>query len=207
MRSFKLASVITATLIAANAAAAPIPNQYIVTLKKPLDGSLLASQPVAQQASSLLALVGGGKLLNTYEYALRGFAVQLSPVQAQLLALNPLVSKVEQDQTLQAVATQSGATWGLDRSDQRNRPMDGNYIYPDSAGQGVHVYVIDTGLNPNHSEFAGRVGASRNFVGTSSLLNTTPPDPANWADCNGHGTHVSGTAVGTVYGVAKKATP
>ena len=206
MRSFKLAALVAATVIASAAAAAPIPNQYIVTLKKPLDGSTLAKFPVAQQAESLLSLVGGGQVLNTYEYALRGFAVKLSPVQAQLLSLNPLVAAIEQDQTMSAVATQSGATWGLDRVDQRNRPMDGKYIYPDSAGQGVHVYVIDTGLNPNHSEFTGRVGTSRNFVGTTSLFSATAPDPANWADCNGHGTHVSGTTSGTIYGVAKKST-
>jgi len=206
MRQFKLAAFAALTVVAAAASAAPIPNQYIVTLKKPLDGTALSSLPVAQQATSLLSLVGGGQVLNVYESALRGFAVRLSPVQAQLLALNPLVAAIEQDQTMQAVATQSGATWGLDRSDQRNRPMDGQYIYPDNAGQGVHVYVIDTGLNANHSEFTGRVGAGRNFVGTTSLFSTSAPDPANWADCNGHGTHVSGTATGTVYGVAKKAT-
>ena len=206
MRSFKLAAFIAATVVTAAASAAPIPNQYIVSLKKPIDGSALAKLPVAQQADSLLALVGGGQILNTYEYALHGFAVKLTPVQAQLLALNPLVAAIEQDQTMSASATQSGATWGLDRIDQRARPMDGKYIYPDSAGQGVHVYVIDTGLNPNPSEFTGRVGASRNFVGTTSLFSTTAPDPANWADCNGHGTHVSGTTSGTVYGVAKKST-
>ncbi len=207
MRSFKLAAFIAATVVFSAAAAAPIPNQYIVTLKKPLDGSVLSNLPVAQQADSLLALVGGGRVLNTYEYALRGFAVRLSPLQAQLLALNPLVTAIEQDQTLQAVATQNGATWGLDRIDQRARPMDGQYIYPDSAGQGVHVYIIDTGLNPNHSDFAGRVGGGRNFApNTSSLLGGGSTDAANTTDCNGHGTHVAGTAAGTVYGVAKLAT-
>lgn len=206
MSQIKWVAAAAAVLVASAVSAAPIPNQYIVTLKKPLDASPMASLPVAQQAESVLALVGGGQVLNTYEYALRGFAARLSPMQARLLALNPLVGAVEQDQTMHAVASQSGATWGLDRVDQRNRPMDGLYIYPGSAGQGTHVYVLDTGLNANHSEFTGRVGASRNFVGTSSLFSSSAPNPDNWADCNGHGTHVSGTAVGTTYGVAKLAT-
>ncbi len=203
---FKFAALVAAAIAATAAAAAPIPNQYIVTLKKPLDSSPLANQPVVQQAESLLALVGGGQIINSYEHALRGFAVRLSPVQAGLLALNPLVNTIEQDQTMSTVATQTGATWGLDRVDQRARPMDGQYIYPDTAGQGVHVYIIDTGLNPNHSEFTGRVAPGRNFAPNSAALLGSSTDPANTTDCNGHGTHVAGTAVGTIYGVAKKAT-
>lgn len=206
MRRFKLAVFSTAALLASAVSAATIPNQYIVTLKKPLDASLLTNLPVASQAQSLLAAVGGGQVLQTYEYALRGFAVRLSPLQAQLLALNPLVAGIEPDQTMQAIATQSNATWGLDRVDQRNRPMDGQYIYPDQGAAGVHVYVLDTGINPNHTEFTGRVGQGRNFIGATGLFAGGSVDPENWTDCQGHGTHVAGTAAGTVYGVAKSAT-
>ena len=76
MRRFKLAVFSTAALLASAVSAATIPNQYIVTLKKPLDASLLTNLPVASQAQSLLAAVGGGQVLQTYEYALRGFAVR-----------------------------------------------------------------------------------------------------------------------------------
>jgi serine protease len=202
-----------AALSTASAAAAPaatsgtaIPNQYIVTLNKAPLGDLLAGLGVADQASRLLAAVGGGQVFQIYEHALRGFAVRMTAAQADLLRRNPLVAGIEPDQVIQAVATQSGATWGLDRIDQRNLPLDSKYTYPDQAGQGVHVYIIDTGINPNHSEFTGRVGASRNFVASGGLLGGGSTDPNAWTDCNGHGSHVSGTAAGTTWGVAKKAT-
>lgn len=200
---------VAALLLSANAAAAvkkPIANQYIVVL----DGAA----PVTERVQSLLVQVGGGQVLHTYQSALHGFAVRLAPVQAAALAKLPGVKLVEQDQLLQAVATQSGATWGIDRIDQRNLPLSGTYTYPDQAGQGVNVYIIDTGLNATHTEFTGRVGNGQNFAsnGGGSLLctllgiNCPAPVPGNTTDCNGHGTHVSGTTAGTTYGVAKKAT-
>lgn len=206
MQSVRLAAAAAAFVVCSAAAAATIPNQYIVQLRKPLDGSVLSNTSIATQAQSLLTTVGGGQVLHTYEYALRGFAVRISPAQASLLALNPLVASVNPDVQMKAIATQNNPpSYGIDRVDQRDLPLSASYTYADTAGQGAHVYVIDSGLNANHSDFAGRVGTSRNFVG-GGLLGTGSVDPANWADCNGHGTHVSGTAVGTVYGVAKKAT-
>ena len=206
MRRFKLAVLSAAAMLASAASAGTIPNQYIVQLKKPVDGSVLSGLPVASQAQSLLTAIGGGQVLHTYEYALRGFAVRISPAQASLLALNPLVASVNPDVVMKAGATQNNPpSYGIDRVDQRDLPLSGSYTYADTAGQGAHVYVIDTGLNANHSDFAGRVGNGRNFVG-GGLLGTGTANPDNWADCNGHGTHVAGSAVGTVYGVAKKAT-
>lgn len=190
----------------------PIKNQYIVVLKAPAAGSVEARLGLSDLVQGVLAQVGGGQVIAQYQFALRGFAARLTSTQAEALSRLPLVQLVEQDQVVTAVATQSGATWGLDRIDQRNLPLNGTYIYPDQAGQGVHVYVIDTGLNASHNEFTGRVAAGRNFAPNSGGLLCTllglgcTTDPANTTDCNGHGTHVAGTAAGTTYGVAKRAT-
>ena len=174
-----------------------IPGQYIVQLGKPA-GRLLAALPVATIAAGLLKGIGGGRVLYVYEHAMRGFAVQLTPAQALLLSLNPIVQTVEPDHVVSVSAVQASATWGLDRSDQRGRVIDGKFAYPDAGAKGVHVYLLDSGINTAHIEFTSRIGNGRNFVSDKASTDV--------ADCNGHGTHVASTAAGTLYGVAKKAT-
>jgi subtilisin family serine protease len=93
---------------------------------------------------------------------------------------------------MEAVVTQSNPPWGLDRIDQRNRPLSGTYSYT-STGAGVNAYIIDTGIRRSHTQFGGRA-----FTGFDAV---TSGGSAN--DCNGHGTHVAGTVGGSTYGVAK----
>ncbi len=174
-----------------------IDNQYIVSLQAPLVSDL------DNAVSSLLAATPGAALLHTYDTVLFGFSARMSAEQAALLGQNPLVARIEQDRMAVATAVQGNATWGIDRVDQADLPLDGNFSYPDGAGAGAHVYVIDTGINPDHVEFAGRLGASRNFVSTGLFFSA---DPDDWDDCNGHGTHVASTAMGTTWGIAKQAT-
>jgi subtilisin family serine protease len=106
---------------------------------------------------------------------------------------NPKVKYIEQDQVASIDATQTGATWGLDRVDQRNRPLDLSYTY-NTNGSTVDAYIFDTGILPNHVEFSGRVVAGFDAFN------------GNTVDRNGHGTHVAGTVGGTTYGIAKGVT-
>jgi subtilisin family serine protease len=76
-------------------------------------------------------------------------------------------------------------TWGLDRIDQRNRPLSNSYTYTNTASN-ITAYIIDTGIQANHPQFGTRAQA---VYGGS--------------DCHGHGTHVAGTIGSTTYGVAK----
>jgi subtilisin family serine protease len=102
------------------------------------------------------------------------------------------VDYIEADQIVTIDATQTGATWGLDRIDQTALPLNGTYIY-NNTGANVRAYIIDTGILTSHNEFGGRAVSGYDFVDN---------DP-NAIDCNGHGTHVAGTVGGTTYGVAK----
>lgn len=133
-----------------------------------------------------------GQLGFVYEHAIKGFSAQLSPAAAEALAKNPNVALVEPDQVMSASTTQAGATWGLDRIDQRNLPLSTTYTYA-NTGSGVTAYIIDTGILISHTQFGGRATSGYDAITAGG----------NAADCNGHGTHVAGTVGGSTYGVAK----
>jgi len=163
---------------------AAIEGRYIVVFRAGTD---------VDRESSRLAAAMGGKVTHRYHSALRGMAIELPAAAAAALANVPSVALVEQDQLMTTTTTtQANPTWGLDRIDQHALPLDRSYAY-NSSGAGVTAYIIDTGILYAHSEFGGRA--------SKGIDEITPGGTA--ADCNGHGTHVSGTVGGSTYGVAK----
>ncbi len=171
----------------------PIPGRYIVVFFKDRVGN------PAYEAGNIMRGLNmrgfNGQAHNTYTSALKGFSATLSDAAVQALRNNPLVDYIEPDQTVSlntAGTFQASATWGLDRIDQRDRPIDTQYHY-NSIGLGVDAYIIDTGIFATHTQFTGRLKSGYNVIVDGNGTN----------DCNGHGTHVAGTVGGTTWGVAK----
>ena len=159
-----------------------IDGDYIVVFKDAV------ANPLGKADEKLLR--HGAKAKYKYDKALKGFAATLSPGAVALLQADPDVAYIEQDGVMEAWTTQSGATWGIDRIDQRSRPLSGTYTYT-STGSGVTAYIIDTGIQTSHPQFGGRAAVAYDALG------------GNGQDCNGHGTHVAGTVGSATYGVAK----
>ncbi|MDI1459454.1 S8 family serine peptidase [Catellatospora sp. KI3] len=183
------------TAVPAAAAAAPpeapllavggeaVPGSYIVVFK---DGSKADAAALAERH--------GAAVRRSFAAGLRGFSIQGSERAARRIAAEPSVAYVQPNLIHRISATQSPATWGIDRIDQRNLPLSNSYAYNTTASS-VRAYIIDTGIRFSHGEFGGRAVSGFDAV-----------DGGSADDANGHGTHVAGTVGGATYVVAKEVT-
>ena len=178
-----------------------IKDTYIVVFNTPSILNLSNNNTIAEfatkQAESLVNQYDVTVMKN-FGNVLNGVLIKASAQQIKALRKDPNVKYIEQDQIMsvtpmvEANANQPSPTWGIDRIDQRNLPLDSNY-HTDFDGSGVTAFVIDTGVLNTHNEFGGRASSGYDFV----------DNDYDATDCNGHGTHVAGTVGGATYGVAK----
>ena len=157
--------------------ASAIEGKYIVVLKSS------APLSIASFAQAFVEV----KDVKAFE-SLTTFVGTMSAATALKLAADPTVLYVQEDGIKHTLET-----WGLDRIDQRDLPLNDLYA-PALDGTGVHAYIIDTGIDRNHADFSGRMGECYSAVGGSC------------ADDHNHGTHVAGTIAGSKWGVAKGVT-
>ncbi|MVO85531.1 MULTISPECIES: S8 family peptidase [Streptomyces] len=166
----------------------PVAGQYVVALKDD-------APKAARGQAEALADRYGAEVTRTFSATFNGFAVRgADEREAARLAADPSVAAVYEDGTTRAAGEQPNPpSWGLDQVDQRTTALDKKYTYPNTADS-LTTYVVDSGVNKNHSEFEGRAQYGYDFV----------DNDADASDCYWHGTHVSGTIAGRTVGVAKK---
>ncbi|MBE0646079.1 MAG: S8 family serine peptidase [Bacteroidetes bacterium] len=163
-------------------------DRYIVVFKESVGN--------ADRAIDEMTRGNGSKVHYRYGSALKGFCATIPAQALEGIRHNPNVDYIEADgiMTANTVSQPVGSNlWGIDRIDQRSRPLDGYYVY-NTDGTGVTAYIIDTGIRYDHVEFNGRASFGFDAFGGTG------------ADGNGHGTHVSGTVGGINVGVAKNVT-
>jgi len=174
------------------ARSAPIAHQYIVVLRGGLPAhATKRAQRAARSEDGRVAASVGAKPSFEFDAAIKGFAADLSRAQVSRLRRSPRVKYVEEDARVRLSHTQRNAPWNLDRIDQRTVIPSTTYDYA-ATGEGVHVFVIDTGIQAHHPDFGDRAHNGFDALGEDG------------SDCHGHGTHVAGTIGGHTYGVAKR---
>lgn len=170
------------------AVAAP-PAADVPHLQKRSEETYVASIKASDLSNTIEELEFLGANVNSFEFS-NGFA--------GIILSNPTEEELSFVQEVGEVILDKDAelhfSWGLDRINQNNLPLDGDYDYSPFDGEDVNVYVIDTGIDVTNPDFGGRATFVENLTGDGID-----------DDCHGHGTHVAGTIGSDTYGIAKKA--
>jgi len=171
------------------------PGSYIVKLQDGSDQTTILG--------FLASLVGANNEV-THRYSsnfYNAFAGDFDDKSINALMLNPNVEYVAQNGYMSTFDSRNDEPWNLARistpnklSDQDPLDLTNTYNYGSNPGNGVDIYVVDTGIYTEHEDFQDRAQWGETFC-----------DGCMDADGNGHGTHVAGTAGGTRFGVAKSA--
>jgi len=205
---FAAATPITALLVP-DLTGTAVPEQYIVVFKdnvsdKQVDShfswiqSTLPEPRLRIQGGDNEFIANGGLedygIKKMYKIGkFKAYAARLPAEAVHEIKSQPDVDFIEQSRVYSINGDQKKPpSWGLQRISARDLPLTASYQYPDSAGEGVDAYIIDTGIHISHPEFEGRAKIGKTFV------------KDNDRDGNGHGSHVAGTIGSKTYGVAKK---
>lgn len=186
-------TLLAAAVLVLSGAAVPAtedPASYLVVLN---DGATAPQLP--------------GHVERSFTHALRGYEITMTPAQSRRLARHPAVASVQRNEIVTfdlggagqkegpgTLGTQPNPpSWGLDRIDQRNLPLDKSFTYPNTAFN-VHAYIMSTGVRTTHADFEGRATHGWDTI----------DNDGDATDCNGHGTYVAGLVGGAEHGVAKE---
>jgi len=223
-----------------------VDNEYIVVLN---DDTLPDQVPaIARQLSQ----THRADLRKSWNAALKGFFAVMTEERARAMSNDPHVKFIEENARIYLSSTTQtqinpgtcdptvtsncplmtdNRLWHLDRADQNYADPTASYSYC-TTGNGVTIYVVDTGVVATHAEFGSRVQTGFNATGTADPPVTDDGMPANdpcfgfdpvadpsslfanidtnhytaeW-QLNGHGTAVASAAAGTRVGIGKQAT-